>query len=278
MIIVQISDLHITYQNQRAHGCAPTAGNLKRCVEHINQLEPAADVVLVTGDICNDAHIEEAEYAARILSALNSPYYIVPGNHDRRDILLSAFDKNTYALDERGFFNYVIDDYDMRLIGLDSLQEGKSSGKFSEKPAEWLSDCLDQYNDDKPTLLFMHHPPVKCGIAETDLQVFKGKKRLGKIISKHSNIEQILCGHIHTQVHIRWKGSIISTAPSTTGMKIEPDLTLKKPSQFFLDSPNYLLHYWSPDENMITYHIEVSTLEGPFLFDEDDDMLESIAV
>ena len=268
MKIVQISDLHITAWDKKTCGYAPTAENLSLCVEHINQLSPPVDVVLVTGDITNEGNFEEAEQAANILSKLICPFYIVPGNHDSRKIIQSAFDEQACpaSANSEGFINYVIDDYAIRLIGLDSVQQGKSGGKVSKKRAKWLGECLTK-DKDKPTIIFMHHPPVKCGVLETDVDGFKGAERLGNIIARHQNIERILCGHIHMQAHIRWKGTVITTAPSSTGMKIKLDLTQKKSSQFYLGAPSYLLHYWSPDKSLITHRINIDKLEGPYSFE-----------
>jgi len=266
MIIVQLTDLHIAYWDKKTCGHAPTAENLLLCVENINQLAPPADVVLVTGDITNEGGLEEAEQAASILSKLNCPFYIVPGNHDNRKILQSVFEKQVCPVNTEGFINYVVDDYAIRLIGLDSVEQGKSGGKVSKKRAKWLGECLAT-EEGKPTIIFMHHPPVKCGVLETDVDGFKGAERLGNIIARHQNIERILCGHIHMQAHIRWKGTVITTAPSSTGMKIKLDLTQKKSSQFYLGAPSYLLHYWSPDKNLITHRINIDKLEGPYSFE-----------
>ena len=54
------------------------AGYLQRVVKHINALSP--DLVCFTGDIIEDSRF--APEALRILSAVNSPMYGVPGNHD----------------------------------------------------------------------------------------------------------------------------------------------------------------------------------------------------
>jgi len=266
MLIVQISDTHIAGWDKKACDILPTAEKLLKCVEHINQLSPPADIVLVTGDITNEGRLEEAEQAADILSKLSCPFYIVPGNHDDREILSSVFGKDVCPLDSEGFINYTLEDYELRLIGLDSVDQGKSNGKVSKKRARWLGERLAERTD-RPTIIFMHHPPVKCGVLETDVEIFKGAERLGNIIERYSNIERILCGHIHTQAHIKWRGTVITTGPSSSGMKIVVDLTLRNPSKFFVESPSYLLHYWSPEKKLITHRIDVEKLEGPYFFE-----------
>ena len=61
MLIAQISDTHIAGWGKKAYGIVPTAENLARCVDHINQFDPQPDLVLVTGDITYTGLAEEAE-------------------------------------------------------------------------------------------------------------------------------------------------------------------------------------------------------------------------
>ena len=266
MIIVQISDTHIAGWGKKTCDVAPTAENLAICIDHINQLEPPADVVLVTGDLTNEGSLEEAEHSAELLTKLRCPYFIVPGNHDSRKVLWPVFDEKVCPRNPLGFIHFSVDDYDVRLIGLDSLDQGKPGGKISKKSTRWLDEKLAE-DKEKPTVIFMHHPPVKCGVLETDIDGFRGAKRLAEVIKKYDNIERILCGHIHMQTHIRWHGTVITTAPSSTGMRIETDLSMKKESQFILEAPSYLLHYWTPDKNLVTHTISIQQTEH-YLFEK----------
>ena len=75
----------------------------------------------------------------------------------------------------------------------------------------------------------------------------------------------ILCGHIHLLTHSRWRGTIVSTAPSV-GMQLTLDLTQNEPSRFLLSDPAYLLHHWTPDKALVTHVIQLSEQEGPFEF------------
>ena len=252
MIIVQLSDTHITKPDKKVCNIAPTAENLSRCIAHINQLNPPVDVVLVTGDLTHTGSYQEALHIESLLADLKYPFFIVPGNHDTRRTLCPTFDNEACPKNTDGFIHYTVDDYEVRLIGLDSLNHGKAGGKISKQTTIWLDEHLAE-EPKKPTILFMHHPPVKFGILETDIDGFLGAKRLASVVKKYNNIERILCGHIHMQTHTRWAGTVISTAPSSTGMKIDVDLSQTKPSQFRLDTPNYLLHYWTPDKNLITH-------------------------
>lgn len=266
MLIAQISDLHIAGWGKKTYGIAPMAENLARCVEHINLLNPLPDLVLVTGDITTDGLKEEAERAAAILNKLQMPFFIIPGNHDDRSTLWSVFGGEACPSKSNDFFNYVIDAYDIRLIGLDSTIPGAPGGEICKTRAAWLDERLSEEKE-KPTAIFMHHPPVKFGVLETDVDGFVGAERLGNIIEKYSNIERLICGHIHLQANVRWRGTIVSTAPSP-GMKLVLDLTMKRNSEFILEEPGYQLHYWTPHKNLVSHTVYVREVNKTYLFEE----------
>jgi len=266
MLIAHLSDTHIAGWNKKAYGIAPTAENLAACVEHINHIIPSPDLVLVTGDITYDGRIEEAERAASLLNNLLCPYYIVPGNHDDRSILKDVFGKTASPCQNNNFINYVIEGYDIRLIALDSSIPDGPGGEICEERSSWLDEQLS-LEKVKPTIIFMHHPPVKCGVLETDVDGFIGADRLGRILSKYENIERLLCGHIHLDTHLGWQNTVISCAPSM-GLQLSLDLTLTRPSEFILEAPGYLLHYFTPEANLVTHSIYVKEIDGPYLFTE----------
>lgn len=265
MLIAQISDTHIAGWGKKAYGIAPTAENLARCVDHINQFDPQPDLVLVTGDITYTGLAEEAERAASLLSKLRYPFYIIPGNHDDRSVLWTAFGGHACPSTVQGFMNYVIEGYDVRLIAMDSIVPGAPGGEICETRAAWLDERLSEAKE-HPTVIFIHHPPVKCGVLETDVDGFVGADRLGRVIEKYSNIERVICGHIHREAHVRWRGTVVSTAPSM-GMQLVLDLTLERPSEFVSEAPGYQLHNWTREKNLITYTVYVRETDSPYLFD-----------
>ncbi len=264
MLIAQISDTHIAGPDQKTYGIAPMAENLARCIENINALTVLPDLVLLSGDVTNDFRLDEAKRAAGILAALNCPYYLVPGNHDDRDVLWDVFGGTACSTRADGFINYVIEGGAVRIIALDSLNAGESGGALCDTRAAWLREVLAQ-GATQPTIIFLHHPPMKCGVPETDLDGFKGADVLGEIVSGFPNVERILCGHIHFLTHARWCGTVVTTAPSM-GMQLNLDLSQSSPSKFLLSDPAYLLHHWIPEGRLITHCIQVNDARGPFDF------------
>lgn len=150
------------------------------------------------------------------------------------------------------------------MIALDSTIPQSPGGEVTEVQGAWLDGKLSE-KPTQPTLIFMHHPPVNCGVLETDVDGFSGKDILGEIISRHRHVEKIICGHIHLPVNTRWQGTVVSTAPSM-GMQLALDLKMKRESEFVLEPPAYQLHYWTPDKNLITHTIVVKSVDGPYFF------------
>jgi len=264
MLIAQISDTHIAGPGLKTNGIAPMAENLARCVDAINALTLQPDLVLLSGDVTNDFTHEEAQRAADILAALNSPLYLVPGNHDDRGVLWDVFGGGAIPARTDGFINYVINRFDLRIIALDSVAQGQSGGAFCDKRAAWLRAALDE-GGNQPTVIFMHHPPLKCGVPETDQDGFEGVDTLGAIVAAYPNIQRILCGHIHLLTHACWNGTVVTTAPSM-GMQLTLDLTQAQPSRFMVTDPGYLLHHWTAEKVLVTHAVMVRDMAGPYEF------------
>lgn len=264
MFFVQISDLHIVEPGQKTHGVAPMAENLARCIEYINGMEPAPELVLITGDIADGASRVQTEYAADLLRQLRHPYYIIPGNHDDRGVLWSVFGKGAIPGRADEFLNYVVDLPGMRLIALDSVIAGKSGGQICACRNAWL-DARLQEDANTPTVIFLHHPPCNFGVAETDFDGFLGAGEFADTVASYPDIAGVLCGHIHLTAHSPWAGTVVSTAPSM-GMQLFPDFALRKPSQFLVEAPAFQLHKLEPDGRLITHTIRLQPVDGPHDF------------
>jgi len=267
VLIAHLSDLHITAPGRKAYGKVPTGDNLARCVNHINNLSPQPDIVLVTGDVTFDGTAEETALAGRLLGDLRMPWYVVPGNHDNPDtlkVLQHGWERAPMIRKESRGFDYFLSDFAVSLLGIDSSTPNSPGGKVSNDQAKWIHRCLVE-NGDKPVILFLHHPPVRCGVLETDEDGFEGADLLGAVVDRFPNIIRVLCGHIHLASHVNWHGTIVSTAPSM-GLQLYLDLTMQLPSAFVVEHPGYCLHYYTPARDLVTHTIYVHEPDGPYPF------------
>jgi len=265
MLIAQISDLHIAPPGEKTLGRVPMDENLKVIVAHINALTPRPDVVIVSGDITDQGDLASARYARSMLDVLAMPYYVVPGNHDNRATILAAFAPEHCRADVPGFITYTVDAHDIRLIALDSTIPGAPGGELCPQRLEWLAQTLASH-DDKPCLIFLHHPPLKCGVLESDADDFIGAEKFARLIRQHKNILRVTCGHIHLMTFAGWSGTSLSTSPSI-GMRLRLDLTQTKESAFLTDAPAYQLHLHSHEGNLITHTQTMDDPGGPYAFE-----------
>ena len=260
MRIAHISDLHISATG-KTFGVAPMAENLAKVVAHINGLNP--DLVLVTGDIANNAERAETGRAADILAKLDAPFFLTPGNHDDRNILKTAFSQAVIPTTESKHLSYAVDVGHMRIISLDSSDPDAPNGRICPARAAWLDAQL--LLSSKPTLIFMHHPPMKCAVEETDRPALEGADLMGDVVERHPQIQRILCGHIHLMVQATWRGCHVCSAPSM-GMRLNWTPNQLTTSRFLLSPPAYLWHMLNEDGAFITHEFTLDSPAGPFDF------------
>lgn len=266
MLIAHVSDTHVTAPGRKAYGVAPVGDLLARTVARINALEPQADLAVLTGDVTFSGRIEEAREAKRLLSALRCPYYVIPGNHDDRESLWEVFGGTACPSRDGAYLSYVVEDFPLRLVALDSTRPGLPGGELCARRADWLRAQLAE-QPERRSLLMLHHPPVNFGVLETDEDGFEGQAGLARILAEAPSVERILCGHIHLAAHAAWQGTAISTAPAT-GMELRLDLTLQKPSAFLLRDPGFLLHYVDGDGPVVSHLVTVSNDDPLYPFEE----------
>src|SRR5215469_7150432 len=121
--IAQISDLHIKPPGQLAYGRVDTAKALERCVAAVNAFEPRPDFVVISGDLVDTPNAEEYAYLKRLLAPLKLPFAGIPGNHDSRELMRSAFPDAPYAVPS-GALDQWIELGELDLLLLDSSVPG----------------------------------------------------------------------------------------------------------------------------------------------------------
>jgi Icc protein len=271
MLIAQITDTHIKAPGSLSYGKVDTCLYLQQCIAHINKLSPRPDVVLVTGDITDFGRPEEYTQAGLLLNQLIMPYFVIPGNHDQPDAMRVEFSDHCY-LPAHGFIQYVIEDFPIRMIGLDTQVIGKPYGLMCQERLNWLEQQLVDQTD-KPTLLFMHHPPFKTGIKHMDVQNCRNSEALGDLVKRHRQIKFILCGHVHRQIEVAWHGTIAAIGPSPAH-SVALDLNPNGPSAFRLEPRAIKLIHWN-GANIIGHLSYIGEYEGPYpFFDKDDNLIE----
>jgi len=109
-IAAQISDLHIKVPGKLSYRVVDCAAMLSRCVEEMLRLPQRPDIALLTGDLVDFGRIEEYQHLKHLLAPLPMPYYLLPGNHDERGALRTAFPDHAYLRQCEPYVQYAIED------------------------------------------------------------------------------------------------------------------------------------------------------------------------
>lgn len=249
MLIAQITDAHVGPEGELFYGRLDTGAALARAVAALNALTPRPDIVLFTGDLADRGTPAEYDYIRRLLAPLKMPLAVIPGNHDRRKAMRAAFAE---ILPETGFLHQVIEEFPLRLIGLDTLDESEFSlGLICAERRDWLDRQLSAAPD-RPTVVFMHHPPFLTGIGHMDPINCAGGGALEAVIARHPQVIRVLCGHVHRPVVVGWGGTIASIAPAVAH-QLPLDLRPDAPSAFVLEPPAFDLHLWIEGQGLTSH-------------------------
>jgi len=236
---------------------------LAEAIAHLHGLDRRPDLVLLTGDLVDEGRPEEYAAARDILADLAIPCLVMPGNHDDREQLRAAFADHRY-LPAQGALHYCVDDYPVRIVALDSCVAGKHHGAIDAAGLAWLRATLAA-DTRKPTLVLLHHPPFTSGIPYMDKYRYLDDQALAAVIGAATNVEAVLCGHVHRAMLRRWAGTMVCACPSTTteiALQLRPDA---KP-QSWLGPPACMLHLWDAARGLITHVSHIGKFDGPYPF------------
>jgi 3',5'-cyclic AMP phosphodiesterase CpdA len=233
-------------------------------VAHVMALDPRPDLVLLSGDLVDDGSPEAYACLRRLLAPLAMPVLVIPGNHDERAAFRRAFDDHAY-LPATGPMNYLASELgDVRIVALDVTVPGLHHGQVDEAGARWLDAVLSR-DAQRPTIVMMHQPPFESGVPYLDAYLCRDGGRLAEVVARHACVERIVCGHVHRFMQVRFGGTILCTAPSTTtaiALQLRPDA---RPASH-VEPPACLLHHWRPGVGLVTHLSLIGSFPGPFPF------------
>ncbi|RML70205.1 3',5'-cyclic adenosine monophosphate phosphodiesterase CpdA [Pseudomonas syringae pv. syringae] len=199
---------------------------LAAAVDTINALDPPPDLIVFSGDLVDEGRPEEYAMARELLQPLRQKLLMIPGNHDHRQNLRDAFPEHDYFINDQ--------------------------------------DCSFVYSGPAPVRI-MHQPPFSSGIPYIDAYRCERGERLAEVVGRYPAIERIVCGHIHRFMQLRFGGTLMCTAPSTTtaiALRLHPEAA----DASYVEPPALLLHHWKADTGLITHWVPIGRFEGPFDF------------
>lgn len=252
MRIAQLSDLHLTDDGHPLYGHVDTEGAARAACRAVARLAPAADLLLLTGDLANGGAVQAYRRLKGWLAELGMPYALIPGNHDSRTGLREVFSEQDWSVGDQCCRR--LDYAKGSLLLLDTLIPGAEEGAVGEQQMEWLHRACPI---DRPVLLAMHHPPFTVGIPGMDAIRCRGEAALQDWLAGRANVEALLCGHVHRFVATTFAGRPALVAPSPAHQIVFGP----GPLAYTLEPGGFLVHDWQPGERLTSHYLPVNPAE-----------------
>jgi 3',5'-cyclic-AMP phosphodiesterase len=195
MIIAHISDTHLALDTSDADR---RIRDFALTIADINALDPAPDLIVHTGDIVHNGRRDEYAQAVALIAKARAPVYVLPGNKDDRTNLRAVFSARGYFTAGCDFIDYVIEDYPVRLIALDTLSPGNGRGDFRREQVDHLIELIDA-EPNKPIAVFTHHPlfEVTVGPDRFHFEAMESMARLRDALQHCGRVVAVFSGHVH---------------------------------------------------------------------------------
>jgi len=210
MKIAHISDIHYGQVGFNAD-------ILSLCIDELNALDP--DITIITGDLSMNGLKKEIESVFEILKEIGTEKFVVPGNHDARNVGYLAFERlfgNRYS--ER-----VIDE--IQILCCDSSEPDLDTGQIGREGQRWLREKLEKANAGYKIIALHHHLiPIPLTGRERG-ELYDAGDVLKLIYDEGVNL--VLNGHKHVPHNWIMESSsgftVFSTAGSVSSDKLKAD-------------------------------------------------------
>lgn len=214
MKIIQITDTHLVPSGVMVNGLEPEM-QLRRAIGDVLDRHGDTDLLVITGDLCNDGEPEAYALLRDILAPVPFPVQLMLGNHDRRPEFVKAFPDQ--PRDANGFVQSFLDTDHGRLLFLDSHEAGLIGGMYGPDRMAFLDEALAGAGD-TPVTVFIHHPPMPDGIAHfKHIGLHDDGALLDRLNAHPGGVRHVVFGHIHMPLTgVTRSGIPFSSGQSTT--------------------------------------------------------------
>lgn len=216
-IVLQLSDPHLLAEPDARLRGVPTQRTLADVLALALARASKIDRIVLTGDLAHDEASATYQALRLTLGPLAPRAHPLPGNHDDRDALRSAFPEPAGAPDaaappDRIVFAERVGGW--CLVGLDSRLPGEDAGRLGPEQLAWLRERLAAHAG-VPTVIFVHHPPVPTGHPVLDGMGLLDADALAAVLAAAPWVRAICHGHIHRAFEARLGEIPVLGAPST---------------------------------------------------------------
>ncbi|WP_119080332.1 outer membrane protein assembly factor BamB family protein [Chitinophaga alhagiae] len=180
-----VTDTHVGVQTGQE--------DLERTIADLNA-QPQLEFVVFSGDVTEFGTDEELQLAKSIISRLQKPWYIIPGNHDTKwsesgcNSFRTVFGNETFSFVHKGYW----------FLGTNcgpNMRMGP--GQVPRENLVWLDAQLKQPKYKGLPIIYINHYPQDEGLNNW----FDVLDRL-----RNRDVKVMLCGHGHANKAYTWEG------------------------------------------------------------------------
>jgi len=199
---IQISDSHI--DDEKNVWGTDSQKNLSSVVKSIASRNYNA--LIISGDLTHNGTSSSYSIFKEIAKPISAKLSVVPGNHDNKLNLSSAFSQNYLT-------KLTIADWE--IISMDSVQDNKTSGLLRKDELKLLTENILS-STKKFIVLCLHHPPISMNSNWDDQKSLENPDDFFNTIDKFSNIKAVIWGHAHQGSEFNRNDVKLFSCPSTT--------------------------------------------------------------
>ena len=186
--IIQVSDCHVPQDPATPYRGQNADRNLSSLLPVIRRWQP--DLLLLTGDVSEDASAAAYGRVAAQLSTAGAPVLALPGNHDDPALMRRYFPQGPWE------GPHVCAARNWRVVLLDSTEPGEVSGRFSAACLERLERDL-RANASRFVLLALHHQPLAVGSLWIDRYALERAEAFWSVVDRYPQVRGVAWGHVH---------------------------------------------------------------------------------
>jgi 3',5'-cyclic-AMP phosphodiesterase len=239
--IAQISDIHCGEPSF-------DAGLMRSIVDRINAMEP--DFVAIVGDLTAAGYEWEFEEAARWLEQIEPPKFVIPGNHDSRNVGYVHFQRlfgeryHTYrqAFDPVRAERLIATGFTVAAV--DSSQPDVNEGHVGRERYPWIREQYVEPDDIKIFLIHHHLVPIPGTGRERNIITDAGDL-LAELTEL--DLDVVLSGHKHVPFFWGVNGILVCNSGTASTKRLR-GLTPSSWNELHVDASTIKVYLHYPDE------------------------------
>jgi Icc protein len=201
MRLLQLSDPHLLADGAGHYRGRRPLRQLAAVLEQVRASGQRPDLLLISGDLCQDESLGGYVHLRGLLQTWPSPVALLCGNHDHPQLLRAALGRRAVIAPA------VLDLGDSRLVLLHSHRAGCTEGWLGEGQLSWLARHLQAWRGEPaslPLLVALHHPPVPIGDPCMDAIRLADGAELLALLAAAPGLQTVVFGHVHQY----WQGTL----------------------------------------------------------------------